>query len=154
MWDRFPEAENSMAQEKVVSLRARKDRVKNMLSKRNPQLEGPPGGAGECESSELPIFEEILPVSESEFLDMAARFEQKLKQYNFLTGEVPYLLCLAQQAIDRRKFPAATGYFNLIKDNIMKTPHKINQPGFDPTRDLDPFVPVLEKVKQDEENRE
>ncbi len=138
-----------MAEEKVVGFRARKDRMKDLLDKRKAQLEGLPGGAEDRESHGLPAFEELVPVGEAEFLQMATQFEQKLKQYNFLTGEVPVLLGMAQQAMDKRKLPVAAGYFSLIKDYIIKTLHAQERPGFDAKRDLDAFVPVLEKTKQD-----
>ncbi len=143
------EADNGMAAEKVVGFRARKDRIKEVLDKRKAQLEGLPGGAEGRESHGLPAFEEMVPVPEAEFLQMAARFEQRLKQYKLLTGEVPVLLGMAQQAMDKRKLPVAAGYFNLIKDYVKKTLHPQDRPGFDARRDLDPFVPVLEKAKQD-----
>jgi hypothetical protein len=143
------EADNGMAEEKVVGFRARKERIKDVLSKRKAQLEGLPGGAEDRESHGLPMFEELVPVPEAEFLQMAAVFEQRLKQYNLLTGEVPVLLGLAQQAMNKRKLPVAAGYFNLIKEYIRKTLHVQDRPGFDAKRDLDLFVPQLEKAKQD-----
>lgn len=136
-----------MAEEKVIGFRARKDRMKNVLSKRKAQLEGLPGGSEDHESRGLPVFEELVPVSEDEFLQMAIKFEQRLKQYNFLTGEVPVLLGLAQQALDKRKIAVAAGYFNLIKEYVIKTLHARDHPGFDAERDLIPIVPVLEKPK-------
>ncbi len=137
-----------MTEEKVVGFRARKERIKEVLSKRKAQLNGISGGAEDHESRGLPIFEEMVLVSESEFLQMAARFEQILKQHRLLTGEVPVLLTMAQQAMDKRKLPVAAGYFNLIKEYVKKNPLKLDRPGFDPATDLDPFVPVLEKAKQ------
>ncbi len=141
------EADNGMAEEKVVGFRARKDRIKEILSKRKAQLETMPGGAEDRESHGLPEFEELVPVSETEFLQMAGGFEQRLKQYNLLTGDILALLTRAQEAISRRKIAMAAGYFNLIREYVKKNLH--DRPGFDPKRDLDPFLPVLEKAKQD-----
>ncbi len=131
-----------MSQEKTEGLRARKDRMREILSKRKAQLEGITRGAEDHET------EVTVPINESEFLHMAARYEQKLKHYDLLTGTIPSLLTQAHQALVDRKFLVAASYYHLIKDYVSKNLRDMS-PDFDPVRDLDPFVPGLQKLKQD-----
>jgi hypothetical protein len=137
-----------MSKEKTEGLRARKDRVRGVSSKRKAQLQRIPGGTGDRESRGLPDTEGTVPISESEFLHMAARFEQKLKHYGLLFGNIPSLLIQAHQALVDRKFPVAADYYNLVRDYVSKNLQNMS-PDFDPVRDLDPFIPGLQKLGQD-----